>query len=370
MRTPVVVVTGRGDVEDIAGVLVGGQGTALVEHHFDGHVVHRKTTIMQRGIAVSADAILELTNCCMSCTVRNDLLEHLRRLHRRPDVDRIAVRLSPWMEPEPVCFAIGHSPASRDVSIAAVVTAVDTSSWLPDALGEDELDDGRTVAQVAVAQVEFADVLVLTRPHPDTLAVARRLAPRARVTVGTERLELALANLESDARRGRSDDLHGSLLAGQPPLEPAGPVRLFEFQAHRPFHPQRLHAAVDSLLDGVVRSRGRLWVASQPDQAMWLESAGGGLRVTRAGKWLAAMSSREVAYVGPERRAMADLIWDYRHGDRHTSMTVLTCGADPAEILAALQSALLTEVEMRRPEEWGRYDDPFGDWNADEARLA
>ena len=370
MRTPVVVVTGRGDVDDVVGVLLGVAGTALVEHHFDGHVVHRKTTTLQRGIAVSADAVLELTNCCMSCTVRNDLLEHLRRLHRRPDIDRIVVRLSPWMEPEPVCFAIANSPAARDVSISAVVTAVDASSWLPEALGEDELDDGRTVAQVVVAQVEFADVLVLSRPDADTLAVGRRLAPRARVTVGIDRLELALANLEFDARRGRSDDLHGSLLAGQPPLDPAGAVRLFEFQAQRPFHPQRLHTAVDSLLDGVVRTRGRLWVASQPDQAMWLESAGGGLRVARAGKWLAAMSSREVAYVGPERRAMADLIWDHRHGDRHTSMTVLACGADPAEILAALQSAVLTDVEMRRPEDWCRYDDPFGDWHAEEVRLA
>ncbi|PRC49934.1 hypothetical protein C6A85_72165, partial [Mycobacterium sp. ITM-2017-0098] len=108
------------------------------------------------------------------------------------------------------------------------------------ALGEDELDDGRTVAQVVVGQVEFADVVVLTRPHPDTLAVTRRLAPRARVTVGAERLDLALANLEADARCGRSDDPHGSLLAGQPPLGEAGRVRLLEFQSRRPFHPLRL----------------------------------------------------------------------------------------------------------------------------------
>ncbi|PRC59333.1 hypothetical protein C6A85_23965, partial [Mycobacterium sp. ITM-2017-0098] len=85
-----------------------------------------------------------------------------------------AVRLGAWMEPEPVCFAIAHSPAARDVSLAAVITAIDPETWLPQALGEDELDDGRTVAQVVVGQVEFADVVVLTRPHPDTLAVTRR----------------------------------------------------------------------------------------------------------------------------------------------------------------------------------------------------
>jgi G3E family GTPase len=274
------------------------------------------------------------------------------------------------MEPEPVCVALTHSSAARDVSVAAVVTAVDAGTWLPQALGDDELDDGRTVAQVVVGQVEFADVVVLTHPHPDTLAVTRRLAPRARVTVGAERLDLALANLEPDARRGRSDDPHGSLLAGQPPLGEAGAVRLLEFQARRPFHPLRLHAAVDLLLDGVVRTKGRVWLAGRPERAMWLESAGGGLRVTQAGKWLAAMTSREIAYVGPERRAMADLIWDHRHGDRHTSMTVLVCGADPAEIVRALQAALLTDGEMAQPQHWRRYEDPFGDDHADQSRLA
>ncbi len=155
------------------------------------------------------------------------------------------------------------------------------------------------------------------------------------------------------------------LLAGQPPLDVAGPVRILEFGARRPFHPDRLHSAGDLLLDGVIRSRGRLWLASQPDRVMWLESAGGGLRVSQAGKWLAAMTSREVAYVAPERRAIADLLWEYRYGDRHTSMTVLVCGADPEEIREALQGALLTDDEMDRPEEWRSFRDPFGDWHAD-----
>ena len=92
MRTPVVVITGQSSTDDVACVLLGGR-TALVEHHFDGHVVHRTTTLMQQGVKVVADAVLELTNCCVTCTVREDLLQHLQHLHRRPDVDRIAVRL-------------------------------------------------------------------------------------------------------------------------------------------------------------------------------------------------------------------------------------------------------------------------------------
>ena len=125
---------------------------------------------------------------CISCTIRNDLLVLLRQLHRRDDVDRIVVHLAPWLEPEPICLATKHvrvrlaegyvdGPAALDVSVAAVVTCVDTSVWLNQALGDDELDDGRTQAQVVVAQVEFADVAVLNRPHPFVAAVLRRLSP-------------------------------------------------------------------------------------------------------------------------------------------------------------------------------------------------
>jgi G3E family GTPase len=286
------------------------------------------------------------------------------------------VHLAPWLEPEPICWAINYTrvrvgpgyfvgPAARDVVIAGVVTCVESSEWLGRALGDDELPDGRTVAQVVVGQAEFADLLVLNHPDPATLAVVRRLAPRARITVGVDRVEMALAHLDGGSRRGRSDHPHAPLLAGLPPLAADGAIGILEFSARRPFHPERLHAAVDLLLDGVVRTRGRLWLANRDDQVMWLESAGGGLRVASAGKWLAAMTASEVAYVDPERRAFADLMWEHRFGDRHTSMTVLMCGADPVEVADALKGALLTDDEMDRPHSWNRYHDPFGDWHED-----
>ncbi|MBX7448451.1 GTP-binding protein [Mycolicibacterium sp. 3033] len=365
MRTPVLVVSGQDGTADIARVLLDRPGTVVVEHHFDGHVVHRTTASVQRGVTVKADAVLELKNCCVACTVREDLLAHLCHLHRRGGIERIVVRLASWLEPGPVCTAITHSAAAREVSLAAVITAVDSDAWLSQALGEDELADGRTMAQVAVGQVEFADVAVVSTPDRETLAVVRRLAPRARITVGVDRLELTIAHLESDARRGRSDDPHASLLGGQPPLDPDGRVGLVEFTARRPFHPERLHDALDVLLDGVVRSRGRLWLANRSDRVMWLESAGGGLRLAHAGKWLAEMTSHEMAYVNPERRAMADLMWDPRHGDRHTSLAVLTCGAHAQDITRALNGALLTDHEMNRDHEWPGYADPFGEWHVD-----
>ena len=376
MRTPVILVAGQQDTDPVVGALLRTPGTLVVEHRFDGHVVRRTTVNLQHGLLTTAEAGLELAHGCVSCTIRNDLMVLLRVLHRRDDVDRIVVHLAPWLEPEPICLAIDHvrvcvapgyvdGPAALDVSIDAVVTCVDSAVWLSQALGDAELDDGRTCAQVVVGQAEFADVAVLSRADPFLAGVLRRLSPRARITVGADGIEHVLANLYRDARRGRSDDPHGPLLAGQPPLDSRGPINLIEFNARRPFHPQRLHACLDLLLEGVIRTRGRLWLASQPEHAMWLESAGGGLRINSAGKWLAALTGPEVDGVDAERRAFAELRWAERYGDRHTAMTILLCGADAAEIRNGLDGALLTDDEFRCPEDWVHYDDPFGEWHED-----
>ncbi|TRW88752.1 hypothetical protein FK535_00215 [Mycolicibacterium sp. 018/SC-01/001] len=365
MRTPVIVVAGQNGTADIARVLLEGPGTTVVEHYVDGHVVHRVTASRQRGVVVTADAVLELKNCCLACTVREDLLAHLCHLHRRGGVGRIVVQLAPWLEPEPVSVAITQSAAAREISLTAVITAVDADTWLADALGDGELADGRTVAQVVVGQAERADVVVLSAPHPRTLCVLRRLAPRARITVGTDRLELALAHVDPHPRRGLPDDPYASLLRGQPPLDTDSGVGLVEFSSRRPFHPGRLHDALDVLLDGVVRSRGRLWLANRPDRVMWVESAGGGLRLAQIGKWLSAMASRELAYVDPERRAMADAMWDPEYGDRHSSLVILLCGASRESVTTTLGQALLTDDERADPADWSGYDDPFGAWHDD-----
>ncbi|MDR3662597.1 MAG: GTP-binding protein [Mycobacterium sp.] len=374
MRTPVIVVAGQGPTGYVTEELLRTPGTVLVEHRFDGHVVQRRTITAPHGVVTATESALELAHGCVSCTIRNDLLVYLRLLHRRADVSRIVVHLAPWLEPESICWAINHvrvrvgpgyidGPAARDVVIAGVVTCIDDTDWLSGALGDDELSDGRTVAQVVVGQAEFADVLVLTRAEPILLAVCQRLAPRAHVISGPALVDSALSTLWPDARLGREDGPHGSLLAGQPSLKPEGPVQIVEFNARRPFHPERLHDAIDHLLEGVIRTRGRIWLANRPNHVMWLESAGGGLRVSNAGKWIAAMTASEAAYVDLERRALADLRWDRDSGDRHTAMTVLVCGARPDDVTDALNNALLTDAEFATPHAWSGYPDPFGDWH-------
>lgn len=394
-RTPLVLVAGWSGATDAAVRSLLGEGTVLVHHdlsHLSEGVVRR--TVTDAG-GTSRVSILELAHGCVSCTLREDLLPLLRRLHTHSSVRRIVLHLDRALEPEALCWAVQHvevagvvgqidGPASRDVRIEAVITCIDAGTWLDDATGDDTLadqaatagdDDERTVAQVVVGQVDYADALLVSGRAEDGWqqaklhAVLARLAPGVPIdwvadaaAVDAERL---LARVPATARRGAIADAHSPLLRGQPPLSVDCGVTLVEFTADRPFHPQRLHEAIDVLLDGVVTARGRVWLATSPEHVVWLESAGGGLRVAEAGRWLAAMSPDQQEAVPTGRRAMAALRWDDRFGDRDTSLVVLAHAADPTDIDRALHWALVTDEELDHEAEWSSWPDPFGQWHED-----
>lgn len=359
-------------------------GTAVVHHdlrQISSGVVRRRLQVGHRDQLTA----LELAHGCVSCTLREDLLPLLRRLANTPGVRRIVVRLDEAMEPEPVSWAlrnvlVGDRPVIEDVELEAVLAVLDCGRWLTDATGDETLEerallasqeDERTVAQVALAQVEFADVLVLSGMATDAWSAAKTSAVLDRVAPGAARVELAttdaagvLAAVPARARRGEITDMHGPLLRGQPPLHADCGIALLSFTAQRPFHPERLHDAIDVLLEGVVRTRGRAWVASQPDIAFWVESAGGGLGIGHAGPWLDSPGGPDWADVSPERRTMASLRWHRVFGDRAQELVVVTDQATPGEIEAALTAALLTDEEMAAGfETWRHYPDPFGAWH-------
>ncbi|SFQ58481.1 GTPase, G3E family [Amycolatopsis arida] len=371
----------------------GGPGTAVVHHDLrqvTSGVVRRRLWLDRRDELIA----LELAHGCVSCTLREDLLPLVRRLAGTPGVRRIVVWLDEAMEPEPVSWALRHvlvgdRPVIEDVDLEAVVTVVDRDTWFDAATGDDVLaerglaaspDDERTLAQVALSQVEFADVVVLggdldtdTGDGTDAWRAARTAAVLDRVAPAAARLDLTDLDAETvraavpaNARRGEVTDQHGPLLLGEPPLHPDCGIALLTFTAQRPFHPQRLHEAIDVLLDGVVRTRGRAWVASQPDVAFWIESAGGGLGIGHAGPWLAAPDGPAWDEVSAERRTLASLRWHPVFGDRAQELVVVTHTATPEEIDAALTGALLTDAELAAgPEAWRDYPDPFGEWHAD-----
>lgn len=408
--TPVLVIAGlpgraADGVRQAARRLGAEPGTVVVRHD----LTELREGVVRRTVQLNGRedvTVLELAHGCVSCTLRADLLPYLCVLAQRDSVRRIVLALDPAFEAEAVCQAIRDvvvtgvigrvdGPAARNVRIEAVLTCLDARDWLADATGDETLaerghatvDDDRTMAQLAVGQVEYADALLGFDGGADpdermrTAAVLARLAPGAPIAWLDEPASLAgyapsemlradalfglLDRIPPDARRGAGFDPHMSLLRGQPPLEPDCGVALMEFDTDRPFHPDRLHSAIDVLLDGVVSARGRVWLATQPEEVVWLESAGGGMRVGGAGKWLAAMTSEERAGVDPERDLMAALRWHEHFGDRHTSLVILVHEADTEEIRHALHWALVDDDELRQvrfaPDRVAGWADPFGE---------
>ncbi len=351
-RTRLVVVTGQ--PREAAGQTAArlfGPDTAVVHHDLrrvaDGIVRRRLRTA-----GSDVTAVLELAHGCVSCTLREDVLPLLERLDGQ--VGTVVLHLDPMVEPEPVC---------QVVDVDLVVAVLHEPSWLADCSGDEPVPhspdhDDRTLAQVAVGQAECADLLVLAGTAEPwtaarTAAVLDRLAPR----VPRVRLADFGAGSLAGLRRGELVDIHGQLLRGQPPLGSDCGVAVTLFRERRPFHPERLHEAIDVLLEGVVRARGRVWVATQPDVALWLESAGGGLRVGDAGTWLAALDDDGWDRAPAERRAKAAVDWHPRYGDRVQEIAVLAHDADPEHLVAVLTRALLTDAELAG--DWSALTDPF-----------
>ena len=398
-RTPLVIVTGL-DARHcgrVARDLLARSGTVVVHHDVRGlgeGVVLRTVVRHTRNGLVEDRTAVELAHGCLSCTLRMDLLPLLHELAGERDVTRVVLQLDPALEPEHLCWSIEnlvlddaaadpHGTAADRVEVAGVLAVVDGRTWLDDVTGGDELadrglaatpDDDRTLAQVGIGQVAFADGVLLAGGPVDAWSAARldavldRLVagvPRADVTVGAEKV---LAVVGTDSRRGRLTSPHDPLFPGHPPLGEDVGVGVVRFAAVRPFHPERLHEALDVLLEGVVLSRGRIWLASQHDRALWMESAGQGLRVGDAGPWLVTLpdDGPEWADVTPQRQVAAALRWDPVHGDRCTEIAVLSHRQPAVAVIEALDGALLTDDELAAgPAAWAGLPDPFGSWHED-----
>ncbi|SDO82197.1 GTP-binding protein [Lentzea jiangxiensis] len=283
METVVVMVAGLVDHDVAVRVWRDRPGSVLVRH------VAGETCVRRWVDGIATD--VELLHGCVSCTVREDLRELLGAFAGHP----VVLHLDPLLEPDVVRRDLG-------VEVECVITVLDAATWLDDALGDASMvTDERTVAQVVVAQAEAADVLVLQGDADGrTLAVLDRVAPGAhRCTPETVVV-----------RKGTRPRMV--------PLTPECGVSTAVFTADRPFHPARLNDALDSLLDGtVVRSRGRLWVADEPDVALHLESAGGGMHVGEGGP----------------------------RAGKTTRIVAITLG-EPDSITAAFAEALLTDDEL------------------------
>ena len=253
----------------------------------------------------------------------------------------------------------------------AIITVV-PADLLLDGLTDDRLlrdlhphhtdNDERSIGDLVARQIEQADGVLLTGQLDDEWeteqlrVLLRRLSPWAvHLRPGDPFTAVRGRTHPVDAMtRG----LRGYAVGVHEPI-PSHAVSACVFRARRPFHPGRLHDALDEITHGVLRSRGHFWLASRPDLVMTWESAGG-LSIGPHSGWLAQLPDEHWDEVDAERCLAADLEWDPYYGDRHHHLSFTGIDIDPVGIHRTLAGCLLTDDELSRGERhWRRLADPF-----------
>ncbi|MBB0244997.1 cobalamin biosynthesis protein CobW [Streptomyces alkaliphilus] len=349
----------------------------------------RRTLADGTGLTDSGET--PLVNDCACCALREDLVPELERLADGGLCRLAVVELWDSVEPRSMAEVVAAHGHGR-FELVGVTCAVDPALVLPcmgngDDLAEAGLaaapGDQRVVADTFARQLEYPPVLVLAdgseESTPGTDAAGGADAAGTDVLTGPDPADLELlTQLHPTARRIPVTDpgLVAALTAGFDPAAAAARqhpacallpqeadahgVTTHVWRARRPFHPARLHEALEDLACAAARSRGRFWLANRPDTLLSWDAAGGALCVDNLGPWLAALPDAARDMVPAERLAAAALDWDPEVGDRGQLLAFVSPELDVDGVTELLDSCLLTDGEYAAgPEAWRRLDSAF-----------
>ena len=335
----------------------------------------------------SEEKLVEMSNGCICCTLREDLLKEVAALAREGRFDQVVIESTGVSEPLPVAetftFADEQGRTLNDLAqLDTMVTVVDAFNFLRDYASADSLiqrgqsrdeDDDRCVVDLLVEQVEFADVIVVNKTDlvtPAQLAqlagILKALNPRARQVFsqfGRVPLGEVLATRRFDFEAAQAAPGWLKELRGEhtPETEEYG-IGSFVYRARRPFHPERFMRCIQSEWPGVLRSKGFFWLATRHDWAGSWSQAGPACRTEGAGLWWAAAPKNQWPDSEEEvRDIMAD--WRKPWGDRRQEIVIIGQDLDQSRLTDLLDACLLTDVEMGLgPDGWLALPDPFTPW--------
>lgn len=333
------------------------------------------------------EKLVEMSNGCICCTLREDLLVEVNRLAREGRFDQLVIESTGIAEPLPVAetfiFADDEGRSLADVArLDTMVTVIDAFNFLNDYGSEESIhsrgeslgeDDARSVVDLLIEQVEFCDVLVINKldlisdeQQGRLLAILRSLNPGAKIVTAqfgqvplSEVLNTGLFDFTKAAQSpGWLKELRGE---HTPETEEYG-ITSFAYRARRPFHPARFAQVMENELAGVVRSKGYFWLASRPEFAGSWSHAGSVARQGLAGSWWASIPRER----WPEDEESLQFImanWLEGVGDARQELVFIGMEMNEARLRAQLDAALLTDREMADgPQRWTRYDDPIDPW--------
>ena len=333
------------------------------------------------------EKLVEMSNGCICCTLREDLLIEVRRLAEDNRFDQLVIESTGISEPLPVAETFTFEDEngvslSEFARLDTMVTVVDAYNFLKDYSSLDSLtsrgeslgeDDERNVVDLLIDQIEFCDVIVLNkvdlinREEKEKLfGILHSLNPRAKIEIsefGQVKLDKILnTNLfdfnEAAQAPGWLKELRGE---HTPETEEYG-ISSFVYRARKPFHPQRFFDFVNSEWQGVIRSKGFFWLASNPEFAGSWSQAGAMARHGVAGYWWAAVPDEH----WPEDQNSRDAIernWDDLTGDARQEIVLIGMDMDQDALTAQFDACLLTDDEMALgANEWEKFDNPFTGW--------
>jgi G3E family GTPase len=355
----------------------------MSEVNIDAQIVGREAQLSR-----TDEKLVEMSNGCICCTLRDDLLKEVRRLAAEGRFDALLIESTGISEPMPVAATFDFTDEAGDslndaAAIDTMVTVVDAHNLLADFGSTDFLasrgqaageDDNRRLVSLLTEQIEFANVVVVNKTDlvaTDRLAqvhsVIKALNPKARV-VESVRGEVPLQHIfntrlfnleDASSMPGWVQELEGNHL----PESEAYGLHSFVYRAREPFHPQRLHDFLQAPITGLIRSKGYFWLASRPEWVGSLSGAGKLMNIEPVGRWWAA-SPRSQWPTDAATRQQLEERWREPYGDRQQEIVFIgDRHLDESAVREALDGCRLNFTETRKGmKTWGTLRDLFPQW--------
>ena len=346
------------------------------------------------GLSHTEEKLVEMSNGCICCTLRDDLLVEVRRLAAEKKFDYLLIEGTGIAEPLPIAATFSfrdEDDASLDdvARLDTMVTVVDAVNLLADYDSLDFLkdrgetageNDHRTMVDLLVEQIEFADVVVINKIEDVTLEqlakvrlVVRGLNADARIIETSQSrvvLDQVLNTRLFNEEKAQEHPLWHKELFGSgdhvPETEEYG-IRSFVYRAKRPFHPVKFHAVLEKGFQNVIRAKGHFWIATRPRWIGELSIAGKILRTEGLGSWWAAVP-KERWPTSPEFKAIISRYWTPTWGDRRQELVFIGGPEmDEVAIVAMLDECLVGSVTTGLSQSHVNLTDPFPVWGQDKA---
>ena len=356
----------------------------MSEINVDAEIIKNENTLSR-----TEEKLVEMSNGCICCTLREDLMIEVERLAKEGRFDYLLIESTGISEPVPVAqtFSFVNEEDNIDLSrfsyIDTMVTVVDAFNFFkdfgsPETLMDRKLtdieDDYRTIVNLLTDQIEFANVILLnktdlvSKDHLGILKAAiQKLNPSAKIIQTSyskiepvEILNTGLFNFEeAEQSAGWIEELNKN--EHTPETEEYG-ISSFVFRSQKPFNAERFWKFVQNKFPtSIIRSKGLFWMSSRPEQALNWSQAGGSLKADSAGVWWCSMPfEKRTQYLSfIENQKTIESGWHKTFGDRKNEIVFIGQEMDEEQIKFELNLCLLSDEELNRESLKSGYEDEW-----------